>query len=301
MFDVDEFVQESIESLQKTIDDVAIIACSGGVDSTVAAVIANKAVGDLLHCVYVDTGFMRKGETEQIEALLAEQGIKNLVTVKAADRYFEALKGVTEPEQKRKVIGELFIRIFEDEQKKCGAKYLVQGTIAPDWIESGGGVRDTIKSHHNVGGLPEDMTLEVVEPLRELYKDEVRELARHLSINVAERQPFPGPGLAVRTLGELTPERVEVVRESCAIVEEELEKAAEGGTNGITHGSILLHYYQFAASAFMATFVLMVKQWWFVQFVLWMVCRQDIQKSHIQCCKKSAHVSLIPSKVQLIV
>ena len=119
MFDVDEFVQESIESLQNTIDDIAIIACSGGVDSTVAAVIANKAVGDLLHCVYVDTGFMRKGETEQIEALLAEQGIKNLVTVKAADRYFEALKGVTEPEQKRKVIGELFIRIFEDEQKKC--------------------------------------------------------------------------------------------------------------------------------------------------------------------------------------
>lgn len=228
MFDAEEFIAESIESLKATIDDVAIIACSGGVDSTVAAVIANQAVGDLLHCVYVDTGFMRKGETEQIESLLEAQGI-NLITVKAADRYFEALKGVTEPEQKRKVIGELFIRIFEDEQKKCGAKYLVQGTIAPDWIESGGGVRDTIKSHHNVGGLPEDMTLEVVEPLRELYKDEVRELARTLDINVAERQPFPGPGLAVRTLGELTPERVAVVREACAIVEEEFEAAAERG------------------------------------------------------------------------
>ena len=228
MFDAEEFIAESIESLKATIDDVAIIACSGGVDSTVAAVIANQAVGDLLHCVYVDTGFMRKNETEQIEALLEAQGI-NLVTVKAADRYFEALKGVTEPEQKRKVIGELFIRIFEDEQKKCGAKYLVQGTIAPDWIESGGGVRDTIKSHHNVGGLPEDMTLTVVEPLRELYKDEVRELARTLDINVAERQPFPGPGLAVRTLGELTPERVAVVREACAIVEEEFEAAAERG------------------------------------------------------------------------
>jgi GMP synthase (glutamine-hydrolysing) len=160
--------------------------------------------------------------------MLAEQGI-NLVTVKAADRYFEALEGVTDPEQKRKVIGELFIRIFEDEQKKCGAKYLVQGTIAPDWIESGGGVRDTIKSHHNVGGLPEDMTLEVVEPLRDLYKDEVRELARELDIIVAERQPFPGPGLAVRTLGELTPERVAVVREACAIVEEEFEAAAAAG------------------------------------------------------------------------
>ena len=168
MFDAEEFIAESIESRKASIDDVAIIACSGGVDSTVAAVIANKAVGNLLHCVYVDTGFMRKNEPEQIEALLEEQGI-NLITVKAADRYFEALKGVTEPEQKRKVIGELFIRIFEDEQKKCGAKYLVQGTIAPDWIESGGGVRDTIKSHHNVGGLPEDMTLQVVEPLRELY------------------------------------------------------------------------------------------------------------------------------------
>ena len=228
MFDTEEFISESIESLKSTIDDIAIIACSGGVDSTVAAVIASQAVGDLLHCVYVDTGFMRKDETEQIEALLEEQGI-NLVTVRAADRYFEALKDVTEPEQKRKVIGELFIRIFEDEQKKCGAKYLVQGTIAPDWIESGGGVRDTIKSHHNVGGLPEDMTLVVVEPLRDLYKDEVRELARTLKINVAERQPFPGPGLAVRTLGDLTRERVAVVREACAIVEEEFELAAAEG------------------------------------------------------------------------
>ena len=229
MFDSSEFIQESVESLKSVIDDIAIIACSGGVDSTVAAVIANQAVGEKLHCVYVDTGFMRKNETEEIEQLLSEQGIHNLVTVKAADRYFEALKGVTEPERKRKIIGELFIRIFEEEQEKCGAKYLVQGTIAPDWIESGGGVRDTIKSHHNVGGLPEDMTLTVVEPLRDLYKDEVRELARTLKINVAERQPFPGPGLAVRTLGELTHERVAVVREACAIVEEEFEAAAEAG------------------------------------------------------------------------
>ena len=229
MFDSSEFIQESVESLKSVIDDIAIIACSGGVDSTVAAVIANQAVGEKLHCVYVDTGFRRKNETEEIEQLLSEQGIHNLVTVKAADRYFEALKGVTEPERKRKIIGELFIRIFEEEQEKCGVKYLVQGTIAPDWIESGGGVRDTIKSHHNVGGLPEDMTLTVVEPLRDLYKDEVRELARTLKINVAERQPFPGPGLAVRTLGELTPERVAVVREACAIVEEEFEAAAEAG------------------------------------------------------------------------
>lgn len=171
---------------------------------------------------------MRKNETEFIEKMFAEQGI-DLITVRAADRYFKALEGVTEPEQKRKIIGETFIRIFEDEQVKCGAKYLIQGTIAPDWIESGGGVRDTIKSHHNVGGLPEDMTLEIVEPLRDLYKDEVRILARELDIIVAERQPFPGPGLALRTLGDLTPERVAVVREACAIVEEEFEAAADAG------------------------------------------------------------------------
>ncbi|MAK42189.1 MAG: GMP synthase [Euryarchaeota archaeon] len=228
MFDASAFIDEAIETLKTQIDDKAIIACSGGVDSTVAAVLAQRAVGDKLHCVYVDTGFMRKGESVEIQEMFARHGI-DLVTVEAADRYFEVLEGITEPEQKRKTIGETFIRIFEDEQKTCGAKYLVQGTIAPDWIESGGGVRDTIKSHHNVGGLPEDMTLSVVEPLRELYKDEVRELARALDIHVSERQPFPGPGLAVRTLGLLTPERVSVVRECCAIVEEEFEKAAMNG------------------------------------------------------------------------
>ena len=228
MFDATEFAKDSVEQLKSTLDDVAIIACSGGVDSSVAAILAKRAAGDLLHCVYVDTGLMRKNETEFIEKMFAEQGI-DLITVRAADRYFKALEGVTEPEQKRKIIGETFIRIFEDEQVKCGAKYLIQGTIAPDWIESGGGVRDTIKSHHNVGGLPEDMTLEIVEPLRDLYKDEVRILARELGIIVAERQPFPGPGLALRTLGDLTPERVAVVREACAIVEEEFEAAAEAG------------------------------------------------------------------------
>ena len=228
MFDCSTFIEESAKKMCEDIDDIAIIACSGGVDSTVAAVIANQAVGDKLHCVYVDTGLMRKNETKEIQEMLAHHGL-NLTTVFAAERYFTALEGVTEPEHKRKVIGELFIRIFEEEQAKVGAKYLVQGTIAPDWIESGGGARDTIKSHHNVGGLPEDMTLEVLEPLRDLYKDEVRELARALEIRVAERQPFPGPGLAVRCLGDITPERVEVVREACAIVEEELEAAAAAG------------------------------------------------------------------------
>ncbi len=228
MFDPSGFVDEAVVKLRETVDDIAVIACSGGVDSSVAAAIANVAVGELLHCVYVDTGLMRKNETEEIKEMLSEMGL-NLTVVYAAERYFAALKGVTEPEQKRKIIGELFIRIFEEEQEKVGAKYLVQGTIAPDWIESGGGVRDTIKSHHNVGGLPEDMSLIVVEPLRDLYKDEVREVGKYLGIKSSDRQPFPGPGLAVRCLGELTPERVEVVRESCAIVEEELEAASERG------------------------------------------------------------------------
>ena len=225
MFDAEEFIAESIESLKATIDDVAIIACSGGVDSTVAAVIANQAVGDLLHCVYVDTGFMRKNETEEIERLLEEQGI-NLVTVKASDRYFEALKGVTDPEEKRKVIGELFIRIFEDEQEKCGAKYLVQGTIAPDWIESGGGVRDTIKSHHNVGGLPEDMALSLVEPLRDLFKDEVRKIGLELGLpeEMIFRHPFPGPGLGVRILGEVKKPYADLLRQADAIFISELRR-----------------------------------------------------------------------------
>ena len=217
MFDAASFIEESAQKMKDEIDDIAIIACSGGVDSTVAAVIANQAIGDKLHCVYVDTGLMRKNETEEIQEMLAAHGL-NLTTVFAEDRYFEALADVTDPEKKRKTIGELFIRIFEEEQAKVGAKYLVQGTIAPDWIESGGGVRDTIKSHHNVGGLPEDMTLEVVEPLRDLYKDEVRDLARQREIRVADRQPFPGPGLAVRCLGPLTKERVHVVREALYLI-----------------------------------------------------------------------------------
>ena len=228
MFDVEQFIEEAVEELRQKITQRAIIAVSGGVDSTVAAAIANMAVGELLHCVYVDTGFMRLNETEDIEQMLTGMGLK-LTVVTASERYFEGLKGVEEPERKRKIIGELFIRIFEEEQQKVDAKCLIQGTIAPDWIESGGGGRDTIKSHHNVGGLPEDMSLEVVEPLRDLYKDEVRIVARHLGIRVAERQPFPGPGLAVRCLGELTPQRVEVTRQACHIVEEELEASAKRG------------------------------------------------------------------------
>ena len=226
MFDAEEFISEAVETLKQQIDDIAIIACSGGVDSAVAAVLAHQAVGDLLHCVYVDTGFVRKGETEQVEAMFAAHGIE-LTTVHAADRYFAALEGVTEPEAKRKTIGELFIRVFEDEQVKVGAKYLVQGTIAPDWIESGGGVRDTIKSHHNVGGLPEHMKLELVEPLRELFKDEVRELGRELGLpeSLVGRHPFPGPGLAIRVPGEITPDRLDILRAADSVYLDEIRRA----------------------------------------------------------------------------
>ena len=221
-------VDEAIEELQKKINDTAIIACSGGIDSSVAAVLAHRAVGSLLHCVYVDTGFMRKNESEEVAQMFAEMGI-NLKVVDASERFFSNLQGVIDPEHKRKIIGEQFIRVFEEEQKICGAKFLVQGTIAPDWIESGGGERDVIKSHHNVGGLPEDVDLDIVEPLREFYKDEVREIARELKIKSSERQPFPGPGLAVRVLGDLSESRVEACREACHIVENRIQEAALAG------------------------------------------------------------------------
>ena len=221
-------VEEAIEALQSQIDDTSIIACSGGIDSTVAAVLAHRAVGSMLHCVYVDTGLMRKNESEEVASMFSDLGIE-LKVVDASERFLSHLSGVTDPEHKRKVIGEQFIRVFEEEQGSCDAKFLVQGTIAPDWIESGGGERDVIKSHHNVGGLPEDVGLTIVEPLREFYKDEVREIARDLEIPSSERQPFPGPGLAVRVLGDITPERVESCREACHIVETRIQEAADEG------------------------------------------------------------------------
>lgn len=228
MLGVEDFIDESVETIRSQITGKAIIACSGGVDSMVAATLASKAIGDRLLAVYVDTGLMRKGETDEVRDMLSDMGI-NYRIVDASEQYFSALKGVTEPEAKRKIIGEKFIRVFEKEAKEFGAQFLVQGTIAPDWIESGDGVRDTIKSHHNVGGLPKDMGMTLVEPLRDLYKDEVRDVARKLGVKASERQPFPGPALAVRCLGEVTPENVAIVREACHIVEDELVKAAKAG------------------------------------------------------------------------
>jgi GMP synthase (glutamine-hydrolysing) len=196
----------------------------------VAAALASRALGKNAYCVFVDTGLVRKGEARLAAGMLARAGVK-LNVVDAGKEFFSALRGVEEPERKRKIIGERFIRAFESEAKRQKARFLIQGTIAPDWIESGGGGRDTIKSHHNVGGLPEKMGMALVEPLRDLYKHEVRLVARKLGLppEISERQPFPGPGLAVRIVGEITPEKAEIVRGACFIVEQELEKAAAEG------------------------------------------------------------------------
>ncbi|MFO7992513.1 MAG: glutamine-hydrolyzing GMP synthase [Thermoplasmata archaeon] len=227
MLDTKLFIEEKIADLDD-IDGKAVVGCSGGVDSTVAAIIVGKALGDRLLAIYVDTGYMRKGETEQMDSLMDEMRINHKI-IDAREEFYDAMEGVVDPEEKRKIIGNKFIEVFEREAEGFGADHLVQGTIAPDWIESGDDVRDTIKSHHNVGGLPEKMNLELIEPLRDLYKDEVREVARELGLPTAEKQPFPGPGLAIRIIGEASPERTEIVREACAITEEEIDKAVEQG------------------------------------------------------------------------
>ena len=227
-FDAEAFIREQVELIRNTVPGRAISACSGGVDSTTAAVLAGRALGDRLLAVYVDTGLMRKDETEDVERTLQALGVNHRI-LRAADEYFAALRGVSDPEKKRMIIGRKFIELFEREAKAFGAEHLVQGTIAPDWIESGGQLRDRIKTHHNVAGLPADMKLKLVEPLRDLYKDEVRAVARTLGVRVAERQPFPGPALAVRVIGEVTPERVALVREASAIVEDEIQAAASRG------------------------------------------------------------------------
>ncbi|MCK4269191.1 MAG: glutamine-hydrolyzing GMP synthase subunit GuaA [Methanogenium sp.] len=219
MVNVQKFIETAIQEIkEKAGDEKVVIALSGGVDSSVCAELAARAIGDRLIPIYIDTGLMRKNETEQISGLFSHIGLK---TVDAADEFFEALKGVIDPEEKRKVIGEKFIRLFEREAKLTGAKYLLQGTIYPDVIESQGG----IKSHHNVGGMPLDIEFEdVIEPLVDLYKDEVRDVAGGLDLptEIRHRMPFPGPGLAVRCLGEVTPEKIAIVREANAIAEEEL-------------------------------------------------------------------------------
>jgi GMP synthase (glutamine-hydrolysing) len=224
MFDPKRFIEDAIKQIREQVNDkTAIIGLSGGVDSSTAAVLVHKAIGKHLVAVFVDHGFMRKNEKEEIVRTFRDKLGMNLKVIDARERFFNALKGVKDPEEKRKIIGREFIKVFEEEAEKVKAEFLVQGTIAPDWIESMGG----IKSHHNVAGLPSGMVLKLCEPLRDLYKDEVRKVARELGLppSISERMPFPGPGLAVRVLGEVTPEKVEIVREANAIVEEEIAKA----------------------------------------------------------------------------
>jgi GMP synthase (glutamine-hydrolysing) len=228
MFNAEKFIDESIAKLREEITGKTLIAFSGGVDSTVCAALVNNAIGKQLIAVHVDTGYMRKDESKNVKKLMEKMGL-NYHFIDARKNFYSALKGIEEPEKKRKIIGEKFIRTFEKVAEKEKVEFLVQGTIAPDWIESGGQLRDTIKSHHNVGGLPEVMKLKLVEPLRDLYKDEIRKIARVFDLPVSERQPFPGPGLAIRIIGEATKERTEIVREACDIVEKEIESAVEKG------------------------------------------------------------------------
>jgi len=225
-------IKDLVEEIKKTIpeDEKVICAVSGGVDSMTTAVLVSKAVSNRLYCIFVDHGLMRKGERERVERSLRRLGVRNLIVVDARDRFLEKLRGVSDPEEKRKIVGEEFIRVFEEKASKIpGVKWLAQGTIYPDRIESGRASRKAalIKSHHNVGALPERMKLKLIEPLRDFYKDEVREIARKLGLpdEVVKQHPFPGPGLAVRVIGEVTEEKLRICREANAIVEEELKES----------------------------------------------------------------------------
>jgi len=229
---MENFIEYEVEKIKETVKDKNVIcALSGGVDSSVVAALLHKAIGDQLYPIFVDTGLLRKGERKAVEKTFKEKlHMKNFKTVDASSLFLERLKGITDPEQKRKIIGHTFIEVFEKEAKSIkNAEFLAQGTLYPDVIESVSvkGPSATIKSHHNVGGLPERLNFKLIEPLRELFKDEVRELGRELGLpeEITKRQPFPGPGLAIRIIGEVKPEYLEILREADAIVLEEIKKA----------------------------------------------------------------------------
>jgi GMP synthase (glutamine-hydrolysing) len=228
-WDMGSFVDQAVAEIRRRVGDKRVLCgLSGGIDSSVAAVLVHRAVGDQLTCVFVNHGFLRKGEPEQVVRTFRDGFRMNLVYADAVDRFMARMGGVVDPEAKRKIIGEEFIRVFETEAAKLGdIEFLVQGTLYPDVIESGTATAAVIKSHHNVGGLPEDMTFKLVEPLRDLFKDEVRVLARELNLpeDIVWRQPFPGPGLAIRIIGEVTEERLEILREADAIVYDEIKIA----------------------------------------------------------------------------
>ena len=228
MNDPKAFVASAIEQLRRDVPGRAIVAASGGIDSTAAALLAERALGERSRAVFVDTGLLRQGEVERVAGLFRASGLRHR-TVEASERFLGALAGVREPERKRKIVGAEFIRLFEEQAAEFGTDRLIQGTIAPDWIESGGALRDTIKTHHNVGGVPASTRLVLVEPLRDLYKDEVRAVARELGMPEADRQPFPGPGLAVRVPGPVDPVRVRRARVANAVVEEEVDRAVAAG------------------------------------------------------------------------
>lgn len=223
------FIDHEVRKIRELVGDKKVLcALSGGVDSSVAAVLVHRAIGDQLTCIFVDHGLLRKGEAESVMKTFCEGFHMNVIKVDAKERFLNKLKGVSDPEQKRKIIGNEFIYVFDDEAAKLdGIEFLVQGTLYTDIIESGTATAQTIKSHHNVGGLPEDMKFKLIEPLNTLFKDEVRALGTELGIpdEIVWRQPFPGPGLGIRVLGEVTEEKLEIVRESDAILREEIKKA----------------------------------------------------------------------------
>ena len=227
------YIEETVAEIKERVGDAQVICgLSGGVDSSVAAALVHKAIGDQLTCIFVDHGLLRKDEGQEVEETFTKEFDMNLVYVNAQERFLSKLAGVADPEEKRKIIGNEFIRVFEEESAKVGkAKYLVQGTIYSDVIESGGSEgASTIKSHHNVGGLPEDMEFKLIEPLRELFKDEVREVGSELGLpdEIVWRQPFPGPGLGIRVLGEVTEDKLEILKEADYIYRDEIKKAGLG-------------------------------------------------------------------------